>query len=290
MDPLPFLLVVVSAFSHAAWNVLAKRSEDKGSYLWIMTTTSLFTVLPVYAFILTDWGPPLTALPYLLVSAFAETLYFISLGRAYELGDLSVVYPLARSSPLFLTVLAIIFLEERISAWGAVGILLMVVGVYTIHLKSLSLRDLTLPIRSMKGRASQLALLTALCTTVYSLADKAAVTRVDPLTYSLWLEVFIVPLMTATILWTRGRKALIREWETSKVTATAAGFLMRFSYVMVLWVMSRVQVSYVLSLRQLSVVLGAAAGVVFLGESYGRVRLVSSIIMFTGVYILAVLA
>jgi drug/metabolite transporter (DMT)-like permease len=65
---------------------------------------------------------------------------------------------------------------------------------------------------------------------------------------------------------------------------------MRVGYVLVLIAMSRVQVSYILALRQLSVVLGAAAGVFFLREKYGRVRLVSSIIIFLGVYVLAVLA
>ena len=145
MESGPLLLVVVSAFSHATWNVLAKRGEDKEAYMWIMVTSSIVTLIPVYLIILPDWSFPLAALPYMLLSAVAETLYFITLSKAYELGDISVVYPLARSSPLFLTILAVMFLNESISAWGVVGIALMVIGVYTIHLKSLKLKDLTLP-------------------------------------------------------------------------------------------------------------------------------------------------
>jgi drug/metabolite transporter (DMT)-like permease len=258
--------------------------------MWIMVTTSLVTLIPVYIIILPDWSFPLAALPYMLVSAVAEVLYFISLGKAYELGDLSVVYPLARSSPLFLTVLAVLFLNESISAWGVAGIILMLIGVYTIHLRSLDLKDLTLPLRSLRGRASQFAILTALWTTVYSLADKMGVTAADPIAYSLWLEAFIVPLLTVAILSRRGKDAMVREWRNSRVNATAGGFLMRFGYVLVLIAMSRVQVSYVLALRQLSVVVGAAAGVLILREKYGRVRLVSSTVIFLGVYILAVLA
>ena len=141
MESAPLLLIIVSAFSHATWNVLAKKGEDKEAYMWIMVTTSLVTLIPVYIIILPDWSFPLAALPYMLVSAVAEVLYFISLGKAYELGDLSVVYPLARSSPLFLTILAVLFLNESISAWGVVGIALMIIGVYTIHLRSLDLKD-----------------------------------------------------------------------------------------------------------------------------------------------------
>lgn len=290
MDPVLVAIVIASAVTHAAWNVLTKKAGDKEAYMWLMTTTSLVTVLPVYLVLLPDWSLPLAAVPYLLVSAVAEVLYFLSLGRAYELGDLSVVYPLARSSPLIVTVLAVFFLNEEVTAWGAVGILLMVLGVYTIHLRSFRPDDLTLPLRSLKSRASQFALLTALCTTVYSLSDKAGVTVVSPLAYSFWLEIFIFPLMTVAVLWRRGRGALAAEWRSSGRTATVGGFLMRFGYVMILFVMSQMQVSYILALRQVSIVLGALAGVLLLGESYGTVRLVSSIIMFLGVYILAVLA
>jgi drug/metabolite transporter (DMT)-like permease len=290
MELLPFMLVVASAVSHASWNVLAKEGSDKEAFMWLMTFTSLFTLLPVFYILMPDWRLPLVAVPYLLVSAVAETLYFISLGKAYELGDLSVAYPLARSSPLFLTVLAVVLLGEEITPWGIVGILLMVLGVYTIHLKSFSMDDLLTPLKSLRGRASQFALLTALWTTIYSLSDKLGVTVVDPFVYAFWLEVFILFFLTPVVLLRRGWRMIVREWTYYKARLTIGGFLMRFGYILVLVAMSFVQVSYILALRQLSVVIGAAAGVLLLKEKYGRVRLLSSVIMFIGVYILGVLA
>jgi len=290
MDALPLSLVIASAVSHAAWNVMAKGGGDKESFMLLMTATSVFTLLPVFAIVLPEWGLPLEALPFLVVSALAETLYFVSLGRAYELGDLSVVYPIARSSPLFLTLLAVVLLNERITGWGLAGILLILLGVYTIHLRGLSPGDLLAPILSLSGRASQYAILTALGTTVYSLSDKLGVTAVDPFLYAFWLEFFITGLLGSVVLRRRGWEGIVAEWKRSKVHATVGGFLMRFGYILVLFAMSMVQVSYVLALRQISVVLGALAGVILLKESYGRVRVLSSIIMFTGVYILAVLA
>ena len=65
---------------------------------------------------------------------------------------------------------------------------------------------------------------------------------------------------------------------------------MKGGYLMVLYAMSLAQVSYILSLRQISVVFGALLGVVFLNEKYSRVRLIGSIIIFIGVYILGALA
>jgi drug/metabolite transporter (DMT)-like permease len=289
MELLPFVLVVTSAISHAAWNLLAKGGSDKESFMWLMTATSLFTMLPVFYFILPEWRFPLEALPYFLISGVAETLYFITLRKAYEFGDLSVVYPLARSSPLFITVLAVLFLGEEISPWGAIGVLLMVLGVYTLHLKGLQTKDILYPLRSLRGRASQLALMTALWTTAYSMSDKVGVSTVDPILYAFWMDAFIVLFITPVILWRRGWRGIREDWEETKVRAVVAGFLARFGYILVLVAMSLIQVSYILALRQISVVLGTAAGVLLLKERYGRMRLIGSAIMFIGVYILAAL-
>lgn len=289
MEFLPFLLVVASAVSHACWNVLAKGGTDKEAFMWWMAFTSLFTMLPLFYVLLPDWRLPLAAVPYLAVSGIVETLYFLSLGRAYELGDLSVVYPLARSSPLFLFVLAVFLLGEEVSMWGVWGILLVVLGVYMIHLRGLSLRDFAMPIASLRGRASQFALLTALCTSVYSLVDKLGVTAVSPLTYAFWLDVFVVAFLTPVVLWRRRWGLAAAEWRGNNLQILVSGFLMRFGYVLVLVAMSLAQVSYILALRQLSVVIGVALGVGFLGEKYGRIRLFSSVVIFTGILILGVM-
>lgn len=289
MEFLPFLLVIVSAVSHACWNLLAKGGSDKEAFMWWMSFTSLFTVLPVFWVLLPDWGLPLAAVPYLVVSGVAEALYFLSLGRAYELGDLSVVYPLARSSPLFLFVLAVVFLGEEVSLWGVAGILLVVLGVYMIHLEGFSVGEFLRPIKSLRGQASQFALLTALCTSIYSLVDKLGVTAVAPLAYAFWLDVFIIAFLTPVVVWKWGWGAVAAEWRGSSVKVVISGFLMRFGYILVLLAMALAQVSYILAVRQLSIVLGVVFGVGLLGERYGKVRLLSSIIIFTGVLILGVM-
>ncbi|MCD6263910.1 EamA family transporter, partial [Candidatus Bathyarchaeota archaeon] len=210
----------------------------------------------------------------------------LSLGKAYELGDLSVVYPLARSSPLFLFILSVVFLGEEVSKWGALGILLVVLGVYTLHLRGLSSAEFLTPLTSLRGRASQLALLTAFWTSLYSLIDKMGVTAVDPLQYAFWLDFFIAAFLTPVVLLRRGWSATVSEWRRSSLRVLVSGFLMRFGYVLVLLAMSLTQVSYILAVRQLSVVIGATLGVGLLGEKYGGVRLLGSLIIFMGVLIL----
>lgn len=289
MQFIPLLLVVASAASHASWNVITKKSLDKRVFLWWMNLTSLFTMIPIFYFLLPELILPLEIVPYLVVSSFAETLYFLFLGKAYELGDLSVVYPVARSSPLFLFVFAVIYLNESVTVWGIGGILLVVLGVYMMHLRSLSYEEFLKPIVSIRSRASQFALLSALCTTVYSLMDKVSVTHISPVLYAFWLDIFIVFFFTPIVLLTRGRIDISTEWKKYNLRILLSGFLMRFGYVLVLLAMSITQVSYVLSIRQMSVVFGVVLGVVLLGERYGRIRLISSLIILTGILILGII-
>ncbi len=86
MDTLPFALIMVSATSHALWNFLAKGSRDKDSYMLLINLSSQVTVLPVFLLILGDWGFPVAALPFLLVSGAAEVLYFVSLEQGLRRG------------------------------------------------------------------------------------------------------------------------------------------------------------------------------------------------------------
>ncbi len=289
MEFLPLVLVLASAVSHGLWNYLAKEGNDKEAFMLLLNVSGLVLFFPVFLLILPEIYLPLEIVPYLLVSGLAETVYFIGLGKAYESGDLSIVYPVARSSPVFVTIAAAIFLGETVSLTGLLGILVIFIGVYVLHLKGMTRDDLVAPIRYLMSGSSKYAVIAALGTTVYSITDKLGVTAVDPLLYSFWLGFSVTGMMIIVTIRRKGIQAIRNEF-SSPIRITFAGILMRGGYMMVLYAMSLAQVSYILALRQISVVLGALMGVVFLGESYGRVRIIGSLIIFTGVYILGVMA
>lgn len=289
MEFLPLVLVLASAVSHGLWNYLAKEGNDKEAFMLLLNVSGLVLFFPVFLLILPEIYLPLEIVPYLLVSGLAETVYFIGLGKAYESGDLSIVYPVARSSPVFVIIAAAIFLGETVSLTGLLGILVIFIGVYVLHLKGMTRDDLVAPIRYLMSGSSKYAVIAALGTTVYSITDKLGVTAVDPLLYSFWLGFSVTGMMIIVTIRRKGIQAIRNEF-SSPIRITFAGILMRGGYMMVLYAMSLAQVSYILALRQISVVLGALMGVVFLGESYGRVRIIGSLIILTGVYILGVMA
>ena len=288
MEFLPLALVLASAVSHGLWNYLAKEGNDKESFMLLLNVSSLILFTPVLVLILPEIYLPIEIVPYLLVSSLAETVYFLGLGKAYESGDLSIVYPVARSSPVFVTIAAAVFLGETFSLMGLLGILVIFIGVYVLHLKGMTRNDLVAPLNYLMSGSSRYAVIAALGTTVYSITDKLGVTTVHPLLYSFWLGFSVTGMMIIVTLKRRGFQAIKDEF-SSPIRITFAGMLMRGGYMMVLYAMSLAQVSYILALRQVSVVLGALMGVIFLGESYGRVRIIGSVIIFIGVFILGVM-
>lgn len=286
MDPLPFTLVMISAITHSMWNYLAKTGKDKEAYMLVMNIAGFILLIPIYWILLPDFSFPIEALPFLIISSLAETVYFLGLGKAYEKGDLSVVYPVARSSPMFVAIIAVFLLDEKINLWGIFGIMLIFTGVYMLHLKSLKRDELLAPLRYIREPASKYALLAALGTTIYSISDKIGVTTISPIQYSFWLGIIIPSLLIITIVPRKGIEKIRDELDGSIVRISLSAILMRGGYLLVLFAMSIAQVSYILALRQVSVVLGALLGIVLLKEKYGKIRLISSIIILIGVYLL----
>ena len=284
------ILVIISAFSHALWNYLAKDSQDKESFMFLLNLYSTAIFFPIFYILIADIKLPTNIVPFLLASGIAETVYFIALGKAYETGDLSIVYPLARSSPLFVTIFASILIKETITAWGIIGIFMVLIGVYVLHLKSLRVKDIRLTFRTLYDKASINAIIAALGTTVYSISDKKGVTLTDPLLYSFWLGPVITAMMGAVVFHRKGFESLRKAAHGNNIRIIASGFLMKGGYLLVLIALSLAKVSYILSIRQLSVVVGTILGLKLLKEEQPKIRMLGSLIIFLGVYILGVLA
>ena len=96
MDISIALLVLSCALAHAAWNIFIKMGGDRlSSTALLFFYTALFSLpIALYAPF-----PPDAVWPYLLASGAIHALYIFCLSKAYEVGDFSRVYPIARGAP-----------------------------------------------------------------------------------------------------------------------------------------------------------------------------------------------
>lgn len=288
MTGLALALVLAAAFLHATWNFLFKRAKDKPSFVLLFGLASVVMYLPAFVFMVGRQPIPLEAWLAILASGVIHTFYFASLARGYSVGDLSLVYPLARGTgPLLVPVWAALFLGERPTATGLAGILAVVGGVYVLHLRELSWRGLLAPLLSIRTRATRSALLTGVLISIYTTVDKIGVTHAEPFVYMYLFSALYSLLYTPFVLTTSGWLAVRAEWRLNARSILVVGFLVVFTYTMVLFAMTMSHVGYVAAARESGVVIGAAMGTVLLRESYGRAKLGGSILIAIGIAMIA---
>jgi uncharacterized membrane protein len=228
--------------------------------------------------ILFKTGFPLQAGHFVLLSGFLEVAYFLGLSNAYTRGDLSLVYPLARSAPVFVPIWAIIFLKEQISLQGFFGILTMILGGFIISMRWNS------PFLSseLKKQPYGVALFTALASSVYSIIDKIGVSLVHPIVY-IYL-VFIVTWigLGLCLLLFHQESSLLKTWQYDKQSIFIVGLFMTLSYLLVLFALQIGKVSYIIALRQVSIVFGVLLGSFSLKEKHGKTRLLGALVIWLG--------
>src|SRR5690625_5108926 len=100
MTPAALLLIVVAAFLHAGWNLLVKRTPGGIVFVWLLSAAAavLYAPLAWTWLVLSPPSPTWALVACVCASALFHFGYFISLQRGYRVGDLSVVYPLARGT------------------------------------------------------------------------------------------------------------------------------------------------------------------------------------------------
>ncbi len=111
------VLVLAAAVFHATWNLLAKRVGAGGAvFVWLFGAFSVLIYAPLALGVILLQGPHLgpAQLVFMFGSGALHLGYFVVLQRGYAVGDLSLVYPLARGTgPLLATVGAVVLLGER---------------------------------------------------------------------------------------------------------------------------------------------------------------------------------
>jgi len=147
LSVLPLLLL--AAICHAAWNALLKES---GNPVVLAARAVAWGTGLSFPFVAAAWflhgrpGLPAAAWALALISAAAELVYFIFLSTAYQRGDLSVVYPLARgSAPVLAVLVGVILFGERLHPFAVVGVLLVLTLGYFVILVDTTIVNVALP-------------------------------------------------------------------------------------------------------------------------------------------------
>src|ERR671913_1594395 len=235
-------LVLLAAVFHATWNLLAKRVGDGGApFVWLFGLCSLLIYAPLAVVVVLVSAPQLGPIQYLFMfgSGVLHLGYFVLLQRGYAVGDLSLVYPLARGTgPLLATAAAIVLFGERPSVLVFVGIGLITAGVFVLTSESGSLS-------TGLGAGVLYGLLTGVFIAAYTIWDKQAVSAllIPPLLQS-WATILVMTLLLTPVAMTR-RKEARALWRANKPEVIGVAVLSPLSYILVLMALVFTPVSYV---------------------------------------------
>ena len=289
------VLLIISAVTHAGWNLLSKRNHPSPSFFLIATTVGFVALSP---FLVLN-GNKLPQFPVevwilLIITGFFLAVNYWSLASAYKSGDMSIVYPLARSSPIIVVSIVTLVLRQtdQVSIQCMLGIPLVVGGCFLVPMQ----RFADLRLKNYLNRACMFAFIAALGTAGYSMVDDRALRllrdvfggTVDTVTIVLiyaGLQALSVSLWLAVLVGARHaeRVNFQKVMLTGKRAAIIAGIGIFGTYALVLVSMAFVtNISYVVAFRQLSIPIGTCFGILILGESPNRPKIVGVCIIFLG--------
>ncbi len=268
-----FLAVLGAAFLHAFWNALVKTGASKQSAMMIVAISQALCGLGIA---LWRGVPVAAAWPWLLGSGLIHMCYQLFLSHAYDHGDLSRVYPIARgAAPMLVLGVSGLYLADPITGTEVAGIMLLGAGILLMARGVFTGGEQT--------KMLPYALGSAVATAGYSITDGLGARAAgDAVLYVGWLlmvaAVFYVPaavFMKGTVLF----RASSRAWAIGLV----AGACSFGAYAIAVWAMTVAPIALVAALRETSILFAMLIGWLGFGDRMDPGKVIAAGLIAGGV-------
>ena len=290
--PLPALfLVLIGALIHALWNIAAKKAGGDSRFTFFAAFIMFVFWSPLCIWlgwnVVPTWG--WLEWTVIAISGLVHWVYFICLLTGYRKSDLTVVYPVARGSgPLLSSGVAVIVFGEEFSAFGALGIAGVVIGVFLVAGGPALFRAAHDPSKRERIKTGVYwGALTGALIACYTILDAWAVKvlMLSPILFDYWCNVLRMPYSVMPVL--RNLPEAKRLWSLQWKYAAIVGVLSPVGYVLVLYAAKIAPVSHVAPAREVSMLFAALIGGQLLGESDRGLRILGACCIAAGVMALA---
>lgn len=277
-------LVLTAAIVHATWNLLAKKAGGGTIFVWLYAATSTTLWAPLALPVLIAAWPRLGPLDwvFLIGSGLIHTGYFLLLQRAYQVGDLSIIYPLARGTgPTLAAFAGIAILGERPGGLAIAGAGLVALSIFMLAKHGGNSSG------GAPKEAYALGVGTGVLIAFYTVWDKQAVAShgIPPMLME-WMT-NVTRLVCLLPIALRRPGVVLREWRARRLYAILIGALSPLAYLLILFAMTFTPVSYIAPSREISILLATIFGARFLREGE-HLRIIAASVMVLGVIFLAV--
>lgn len=267
-----FAAILAAALVHAGWNVLVKGAADK---LAMTISVAIGAGLVAGAVLPFLPLPAAESWPFIGVSVFLQSVYYLLIARAYRIADMSLAYPLMRgAAPVVVALCGAAIFGEMLGGgqWLAIG--LISAGVIALALGAY--RQQPLAIAGMIA-----ALGNAVVIAAYTLVDASGVRLSgSPVAYSLLLAV-LTGVVTVVLALAGGARPRLNGRMLG--FGLVGGAATTTSYGVALWAMTRAPVAPVAALRETSIVFALILSKLVFGERVGGRRFAAACLVMAGV-------
>jgi drug/metabolite transporter (DMT)-like permease len=283
MPSIALAAVLLAAFTHALWNLAAKRAAGSRHFIWLYSVGSVLFYTPAVVWVVVHERPDFGIEHWLALGATAvlHLCYSLMLQAGYRASDLSLVYPLARGSgPLLSFFAAALLLGERVTWLSVVGVVLVVLGILLVA-----------GLMREPHKAPRAGILYGLGTGVfiaaYTINDGYAVKvlLISPFVVDYAGNLFRIIVLTPGVL--RDRTGIAREAREFFMPAAVVSVLGPLGYILVLFAMKIAPISHVAPARELATLIGAYLGARLLKEKAAPSRIAGAACIVAGVVSLA---
>jgi uncharacterized membrane protein len=260
MPPIALLFLVGSAFSHAAWNIRLKTTNDPER---AAANAVIVPGLAVGSVLAAAWATGATQLPFDVIllgiaAGVAELAYFMWLSRAYSKAPISVVYPLVRGvNPIVAILIGVSLLGETLHGGQPFGVLLVIMGLFAVQP----------PFSSRHTPVAPEAILFAVGAGIFSALGSAiermGVLASDPLTF-----LGLTWGITSVLYYMVARQRKTHQRPTADLALT--GTLIIFGHLLVMGAFAVAPLSIVVPLRESAILLVSGWGLLRLRDASDR--------------------
>ena len=268
-----YALVLISAFLHAAWNALVKRSPDPSAAVHAVVAAAGVLAAGVAAVELATGGVGVSGRAALLgaLAGALEAGYFQALGRALAAGPLGPVYTISRGTAAILVwPISIIALGERLTALSAAGSALVLAGLGATSLS-----------RGAARAAVLWAVGTAGFIAGYHFAYKAALADGSSPALIFTVSMGVAALLGAGLGGASYRRGFAASVRAAPWTTLGAGAVCAAAFLLFMYALRDGGAGYVFTLRNTSV-LWATALAFTLGDRPGHRQISGALLVFGG--------
>lgn len=268
-----FLAVLLAALLHAGWNAIVKTGLSKQTSMFLLSVGHAAIGVAV---VVTQPMPATEVWPWLFASGLIHMAYQLFLAYAYEQGDLSRVYPIARgAAPMIVLLVSLAFLSDPLEHWDFIGILVLGAGIALMARGVFSSGE--------SRRMLPFAFGAACATAGYTLADGlGARVSGQPFAYVGWLMILSAVFFTPAVIALKGTAVLKadRKGWTLGMIAAAASFA---AYAIAVWAMTKAPIALVGALRETSILFAVLIGWLFFKDRMDRTKAMAACLIVAGV-------